>query len=102
MEVQSTTAQTAVTWTATTTFSETATETISAVAVGDCLTVTGTPAKKSKTTIAARSVTISKPSTTGSCTAGLGGGTAAGGRFGGAGGAGGRFGTVGAGARGLG
>ncbi len=65
MEVQSTTAQTAVTWTPTTTFSETATETISAVAVGDCLTVTGTPSKKSKTTIAARSITISKPSTTG-------------------------------------
>ena len=73
MEVQSTTAQTAVTWTPTTTFSETATETVSAVAVGDCLTVTGTPAKKSKTTIAARSITISKASTSGTCTSGFGG-----------------------------
>ncbi len=86
MEVQSTTAQTAVTWTPTTTFSETATETVSAIAVGDCLTVTGTPSKKSKTTIAARSITISKPSTTGTCTGGFGGaaGGAPAGGFGGA------------------
>jgi hypothetical protein len=70
MEVQSTAAQTSVSWTATTTFSETATKTVSDVAVGDCVTATGTPAKKSKTTIAARSVTISKPSTSGACTQG--------------------------------
>ncbi len=93
MEVQSTTAQTAVTWTPTTTFSETATETVSAIAVGDCLTVTGTPSKKSKTTIAARSITISKASTTGTCTSGFGG--AAGAAAGGFGGAGGRFGAGG-------
>ncbi len=93
MQVQSTTSQTAVTWTPTTAFSETATETVSAIAVGDCLTVTGTPSKKSKTTIAARSITINKASSTGTCTSGFGGaaGSAAGG-FGGAGrfGAGGR------------
>lgn len=93
MQVQNTTSQTAVTWTPTTAFSETATETVSAIAVGDCLTVTGTPSKKSKTTIAARSITINKASSTGTCTSGFGGaaGSAAGG-FGGAGrfGAGGR------------
>jgi hypothetical protein len=93
MEVQSTSDQTSVSWTAATTFSETATETISDVAVGDCLTVTGTPAKKSKTTIAARSVAISKPSTSGACTAG----SRAGAGFGGAGGGQGRFGAGGTG-----
>jgi hypothetical protein len=82
MEVQSTAAQTSVSWTATTTFSETATKTISDVAVGDCVTATGTPAKKSKTTIAARSVTISNPSTSGACTAGSQAGAGSGqGRF---------------------
>jgi hypothetical protein len=97
MEVQSTSAQTSVSWTATTTFSETATETISDVTAGDCVTVTGTPAKKSKTTIAARSVTISKPSTSGACTAGA----RAGAGFGGAGGGQGRFGAGGAGSGGT-
>ena len=71
--------QRAVTWTPTTTFTETATQTISAVAVGDCLMVVGSPAKKSKTTIAARTVTISKPSASGTCTGGIGGGAGFGG-----------------------
>ncbi len=71
MEVQSATeGQTSVSWTPTTTFSETATETVSAIAVGDCLTVTGTPSKKSKTTVAARSITISQPTSSGTCAAG--------------------------------
>ena len=73
MEVQSTTeGQTSVSWTGTTTFSETATETLSAVTAGDCLTVTGTPSKKSKTTVAARSITISKPTSSGTCASGFG------------------------------
>ena len=45
-------------WTSTTQFSKTVTEAVSALAVGDCVTVTGTPSKKSKTTIAARSITV--------------------------------------------
>ncbi len=45
----------------TTTFTQTVTETVSSLAVGDCVTVTGTPSKKSKTTIAARSITIQPP-----------------------------------------
>jgi hypothetical protein len=94
MEVQSTSAQTAVSWTPTTTFSETATKTISAVAVGDCLMVVGSPAKKSKTTIAARTITISTPSASGACVSGFGGG--AGGGFGGHG----RFGAGGTGGAG--
>ena len=74
MEVQSTSSgQTTVEWTSSTTFSERVTETESAVAVGDCLTVTGTPAKKSKTTVTARLITISQPSSTGKCATGLGG-----------------------------
>src|SRR5580658_9985067 len=86
MEVQSASeGQTTVSWTPSTTFSETATQTLSAVAVGDCLTVTGTPSKKSKTTVAARSITISKATSSGTCASGLAGGAAGGfaGRFGG-------------------
>jgi hypothetical protein len=79
MEVQNTTGQTTVNWTGTTTFSQTVTEAVSSLAVGDCLTVTGTPAKKSKTTITARSITVSPPPASGKC--GVGGGAA--GRFGG-------------------
>jgi hypothetical protein len=79
MEVQSTSSgQTTVEWTSSTTFSETVTETESEVAVGDCLTVTGTPAKKSKTTVTARSITISRPLSTGKCATGLGGGSGTG------------------------
>src|SRR5580692_1295545 len=74
MEVQSASAgQTTVNTTASTTFSQTLAAAQSAVAVGECLTVTGTPAKSSKTTIAARSVSISQPSSSGTCTAGAGG-----------------------------
>ena len=47
--------QTTVNWTGTTTFSKTVTESVGSFAVGDCVTVTGTASKKSKTTIAARS-----------------------------------------------
>ena len=54
MEVQNASSgQTTVNWSTTTTFSKTATEAVSAIATGDCVTVSGTPSKKSKTTIAA-------------------------------------------------
>jgi Domain of unknown function (DUF5666) len=90
MEVQNAnTGQTTVNWTGTTTFSQTVSQTQSAVAVGDCLTVTGTPSKSSKTTIAAKTITISTASSTGMCTSGPGGGAAGGGRFGGGAGTGG-------------
>jgi hypothetical protein len=80
MEVQSASAgQTTVNTTSSTTFSQTLAETQSAVAVGQCLTVTGTPAKSSKTTITARSVSISQPSSSGTCTSGAGGGFGRGG-----------------------
>jgi hypothetical protein len=96
MEVQSTSSQTSVSWSTSTAFSETDSEALSAVTVGDCLMVTGTAGKKSKTTIAARSITISKPSSTGSCTAASTSGGAGGSRFAGGGGFGG-FGGAGAG-----
>ena len=68
MEVQNpTSGQTTVNWTATTTFSKSVTEPASAVAVGDCVTATGLASKKSKTTIAARSITVSTPSAGASC-----------------------------------
>jgi Domain of unknown function (DUF5666) len=80
MEVQSASAgQTTVDTTSSTTFSQTLAATQSAVAVGECLTVTGTPAKSSKTTITARSVSISQPSSSGTCTSGAGGASGRGG-----------------------
>ncbi len=69
MEVQGASSQTTVTWTGTTSFSKTVSETVSAIASSDCLTVTGTTSKKSKTTIAARSITITPVPSSGSCTA---------------------------------
>ena len=69
MEVQNpSTGQTTVNWTTTTQFSKTVSESVSSLAAGDCVTVTGTPSKSSKTTIAARSITVRSPSSTGSCT----------------------------------
>ena len=69
MEVQNTTSgQTTVNWTSTTAFSKTVTEAVSSLAAGDCVSVTGTPSKKSKTTIAARSITVTTASSSGSCT----------------------------------
>jgi hypothetical protein len=92
MEVQNpTSGQTTVSWTTTTAFSRVVNETVSAISVGDCLTVTGTPSKKSKTTIAANSITIRTAPASGTC-------TAAGGRFG----AGGPVGVFGRGAGGAG
>ena len=53
MEVQNaSTGQTTVNWSTTTTFSKTVTEAVNALASGDCVTVSGTPSNKSKTTIA--------------------------------------------------
>jgi single-stranded DNA-binding protein len=86
MEVQNaSTGQTTVTWTSTTAFSKTVTEAVSALAAGDCVSVTGTPSKKSKTTIAARSITLTSASSSGSCTGfgarSAGGATGQGGGF---------------------
>jgi hypothetical protein len=86
MEVQNpTTGQTTVSWTTTTQFSKTVTESVGSLAAGDCVTVTGTPSKTSKTTIAARSITVLAASSTGSCTTGAQGRTSTGGAFGGGG-----------------
>lgn len=77
MEVQSpSSGQTTVNWTPTTTFSQSATKTVSAITVGDCVTATGTASKKSKTTIAARSITLSTPNSSGACGPTGGGGGA--------------------------
>ncbi len=71
MEVQNpSSGQTTVTWTGTTQFSKTSTESVGSVAVGDCVTATGTASKSSKTTVAARSLTVTTPSSTGTCTGG--------------------------------
>ncbi|HVB90880.1 MAG TPA: hypothetical protein VND70_02155 [Acidimicrobiales bacterium] len=68
MEVQNpASGQTTVGWTATTAFSKTVSETVTSLAIGDCVTVVGSPAKKSKTTIAARSVSVSPPAAGGLC-----------------------------------
>jgi hypothetical protein len=69
MEVQNPfSGQTTVSWTSSTTFSKTVNESVSSLAAGDCIVVTGTPSKTSKTTIAARSVNVTMPSSTGACT----------------------------------
>jgi hypothetical protein len=88
MEVQNpSTGQTTVNWTTSTQFSKTVTESVSSLAAGDCVTVTGTPSKTTKTTIAARSITLLGPSSTGSCTSRTtSGGTSSGGAFAGPGG----------------
>ncbi len=89
MEVQNpSTGQTTVNWTSTTQFSKTVSESVGSLAAGDCVTVTGTPSKSSKTTIAARSITLLSPSSTGSCAARptTGGASTGGGAFGGPGG----------------
>jgi len=90
MEVQNaSTGQTTVDWTSSTQFSKTVTEAVNSLATGDCVTITGTPSKSSKTTISARSITVANPSSTGSCTSASGargGGTSSGGAFGGPGG----------------
>ena len=96
MEVQNpSSGQTTVNWTSTTNFSKSVTETVSSLTPGTCVTVTGTSSKSSKTTIAARSISVVAASTTGSCTGqfrpggGAGGANGPGGggfRFGGRGG----------------
>ncbi len=88
MEVQNaSTGQTTVNWTSTTTFSKTVSEAVSSLASGDCVTVSGTPSKTSKTTIAARTITVQAASSTGSCTGGFraGGPSGTGGGFAGGG-----------------
>jgi hypothetical protein len=59
MEVQNASSgQTTVSWTSTTAFSKTVSEAVSSLVVGDCISATGTASKKSKSTIAARSITV--------------------------------------------
>ncbi len=69
MEVQNpTSGQTTVSWTSTTQFSKTVSEAVSSLSSGDCVSVTGTQSKKSKTSIAARSISVSTPAAGGACT----------------------------------
>jgi hypothetical protein len=68
MEVQNpSSGQTTVNWTSSTQFSKTVTESVSAITVGDCVTATGTASKKSKTTVAARDLSVSMPNSSGAC-----------------------------------
>ena len=68
MEVQNpSSGQTTVNWTTTTAFSKTVTEAVSSLAAGDCVSVTGKATNKAKTTIAARSITVSTPTSSGTC-----------------------------------
>ncbi len=72
MEVQNQlSGQVTVNWTTSTTFSQMVDVSASSVAVGDCLTVTGSTSKKSKA-VKATTVTVSQP-TSGQCSGGLGG-----------------------------
>jgi hypothetical protein len=69
MEVQNpSSGQTTVSWTGTTNFSKVVHETVGAIAIGECATVTGTKSKKSKTTITATDITVRPASSSGSCT----------------------------------
>lgn len=77
MEVQNQqSGQTTVSWTASTVFSQVLTVPASTVTVGDCVTVSGSTANK---TITARTVSISQPDASGSCTSGVFGGGGTGG-----------------------
>ena len=68
MEVQNASSgQTTVSWTTTTQFSKTVTEGVSSLTAGSCVTVTGTASKNSKTTIAARSITVTTANSSGTC-----------------------------------
>lgn len=80
LEVQSTSAQTTVTYTPTTTFDQTVPATAASVSVGSCISAFGTPTSGASTrrqafgtSVTARSVTISQP-TSGTCANGFGGG----------------------------
>ncbi len=80
MEVQSQiTGQVTVSWTTSTKFIQTVDVPASSVAVGDCVTVTGSTAKKTKV-VTAKMVTVSQP-TSGKCLGGFGVGGASGGGF---------------------
>lgn len=82
LQVQSSTSQTAVTWSATTTFTDTVPASAAAVTVGSCVnvrdsagrpTATPDPSATRPTSITAVSVSLSAP-VNGACTGGLGGG----------------------------
>lgn len=75
MEVQDPeTGQVTVDWTAATTFTQTLAVAASALVVGDCVSVTGTQASSSAAdrTVAASSVTLTQPNTSGGCSTGTG------------------------------
>lgn len=76
MEVQGSSSQTTVSWTASTTFRQTVPLTSSSIAAGDCVTVQGST---SNGKITAQSVVVSSPSSSGTCTSGFGAGGRAGG-----------------------
>src|SRR5580700_1129300 len=91
MEVQNpNTGQTTVNWTSTTAFTKTVTLSVGSITSGECVTIIGTPSKKSKTTLAARTITVVAASSTGTCPSGATGGAGtrrfAGGGFAGPGG----------------
>ena len=68
MEVQNPeSGQTTVAWTTTTQFSKIVAEKVGQVTAGDCVSATGTLSKSSKTTLAARTITITTPSSSGTC-----------------------------------
>ncbi len=77
MEVQNQqTGQVTVSWTSSTTFSKTVTLSAANVAAGDCVTVTGST---STGTLVANNVTVSKSTSSGSCTGNFGAGRPGGG-----------------------
>lgn len=107
MEVQSTSSQTTVTWTASTRITQTVAVSLASVAVGDCVTASGAPGAgasgSTPSTVAAQQVAITPAPSSGTCTAPArqSNGASAGsggfrGGFGGAGGFGGGFRRAGA------
>lgn len=70
MEVQNpSSGQTTVSWTGSTQFTKTVSESVASVAVGDCVTATGTASKKSKTKVVAHLINVHSAPASGSCTA---------------------------------
>lgn len=69
MEVQNpNTGQTTVTWTGSTMFSQVEKLSVGQITTGECVTVSGTPVKNSKNAVQARTISVSKASSSGSCT----------------------------------
>ena len=75
MEVQNpNTGQVTVNWSSSTASPQNTAVTETAVTAGDCVTVTGSSSKKSKNSVVAQRVSISHPTSSGSCQSGFGGG----------------------------